>query len=133
MGSPALLRRHGVDLTEDAQGWTDRLRADGETVSCLAHDEDLIGMLGVSDAVRVGAETVVQQLRDLGVSRLILLTGDAQETAQVVADTLGITEVHTHALLEASPWAGTPLTSHWRPPTSHSPATTCTRSPPSWN
>lgn len=101
VGSPALLRQHGVGLTEEAQGWTDRLRGGGETVICLAHDEDLIGMLGVSDAVRAGAETVIQQLRDLGVSRLILLTGDAPETAQVVADTLGITEVHAHALPEA--------------------------------
>ncbi|EFL18729.1 LOW QUALITY PROTEIN: cadmium-translocating P-type ATPase, partial [Streptomyces sp. C] len=101
VGSPALLRQHGVALTEDARDWTERLRAGGETVICLAHDKDLIGMLGVSDAVRAGAETVIQQLRDLGVSRLILLTGDAPETAQVVADTLGITEVHAHALPEA--------------------------------
>lgn len=101
VGSPALLRRHGVALTDEAQSWTERLRSGGETVICLAHDEDLIGMLGVSDAVRSGAATVIRQLRDLGVSRLILLTGDAPETAQVVADTLGITEVHAHALPEA--------------------------------
>ncbi|MER7000870.1 cation-translocating P-type ATPase [Streptomyces sp. NPDC000410] len=101
VGSPALLRQNGVGLTEEAQGWTDRLRGGGETVICLAHDDDLIGMLGVSDAVRAGAETVIQQLRELGVSRLILLTGDAPETAQVVADALGITEVHAHALPEA--------------------------------
>ncbi|HEY9369707.1 hypothetical protein [Streptomyces sp.] len=47
-----------------------------ETVICLAHDQDLIGMLGMSDAVCAGAAAVVQQLRALGVSRLILLTGD---------------------------------------------------------
>ncbi|QLE70469.1 cation-translocating P-type ATPase [Streptomyces rectiverticillatus] len=100
VGSPALLRRHGVELTENARGWTERLRGGGETVICLAHDDDLIGLLGVSDAVRDGAETVIGQLRDLGVGRLILLTGDAPETAQVVADALGITEVHAHALPE---------------------------------
>ncbi|WP_282698400.1 HAD-IC family P-type ATPase, partial [Streptomyces sp. CC208A] len=78
-----------------------RLRSGGETVICLAHDTDLIGLLGVSDAVRAGADTVIRQLRDLGVQRLVLLTGDAPETAQVVADALGITEVHAHALPEA--------------------------------
>ncbi|MER6998967.1 cation-translocating P-type ATPase [Streptomyces sp. NPDC000410] len=100
VGSPALLRRHGVELSDEAQGWTERLRGGGETVICLAHDEDLIGLLGVSDAVRSGAGTVIAQLRDLGVSRVLLLTGDAPETAQVVADALGITEVHAHALPE---------------------------------
>ncbi|WKX69023.1 cation-translocating P-type ATPase [Streptomyces sp. XD-27] len=101
VGSPALLRRHGLRLSDVAQEWTEQLRGRGETVICLAHDDDLIGMLGVSDAVRAGAETVIRQLRDLGVARLILLTGDAPETAQVVADALGITEVHSHALPEA--------------------------------
>lgn len=100
VGSPALLRQHGVQLMEEAQGWTEQLRSGGETVICIAHDDDLIGLLGVSDAVRSGADTVVRQLRDLGVSRVVLLTGDAPETAQVVADTLGITEVHAHALPE---------------------------------
>ncbi|MEU0273140.1 cation-translocating P-type ATPase [Streptomyces sp. NPDC006307] len=100
VGSPALLRRHGMHLPDEAQAWTERLRAQGETVICLAHDDDLIGMLGLSDAVRGGAHTVVRQLEDLGVQRIVLLTGDAPETAQAVADTLGITEVHAHALPE---------------------------------
>ncbi|PJJ05993.1 cation-transporting P-type ATPase C [Streptomyces sp. 2333.5] len=100
VGSPALLRQHGVELTDEAQGWTEQLRGGGETVICIAHDEDLIGLLGVSDAVRSGAGVVIQQLVELGVSRVLLLTGDAPETAQAVADTLGITEVHAHALPE---------------------------------
>jgi cation-transporting P-type ATPase C len=101
VGSPALLRRHGLELTDVAQEWTEQLRRQGETVICIAHDEDLIGMLGVSDAVRAGAGVVIQQLRTLGVQRIILLTGDAPETAQVVADALDIAEVHAHALPEA--------------------------------
>jgi cation-transporting P-type ATPase C len=101
VGSPALLRRHGMDLPDEAQRWTEQLRAQGETVICLAHDDDLIGMLGLSDAVRGGAGTVVRQLQDLGVQRIALLTGDTPETAQTVADALGITEVHAHALPEA--------------------------------
>ncbi|MGW1373552.1 heavy metal translocating P-type ATPase [Streptomyces sp. NPDC002446] len=100
VGSPALLRQHGVELTEEAQGWTEQLRGGGETVICIAHDDDLIGLLGVSDAVRSGAGAVIQQLIDLGVSRVVLLTGDAPETAQAVADALGIAEVHAHALPE---------------------------------
>ncbi|GHE45877.1 HAD-IC family P-type ATPase [Streptomyces vinaceus] len=101
VGSPTLLRRHGIAITEDAQSWTDHLRRGGVTVICLAQDAEFIGLLGVSDAVRAGADIVVRQLRDLGVSRLVLLTGDAPESAQVVADALGITEVHARALPEA--------------------------------
>ncbi|MGP3991554.1 heavy metal translocating P-type ATPase [Streptomyces sp. 3N207] len=101
VGSPALLRQHGMELPGHAQQWTEQLRAQGETVICLAHDDDLIGMLGLSDAVRGGADTVVRQLEDLGVQRIILLTGGSPETAAAVADALGIDEVHAHALPEA--------------------------------
>lgn len=101
VGSPALLRQHGLTLSAAAQDWTEQLRARGETVICLAHDDDVIGLLGVSDAVRAGAGTVIRQLRDLGVTRVVLLTGDAPETARVVADALDIGEVHAHALPEA--------------------------------
>ncbi|MFE9632743.1 HAD family hydrolase [Streptomyces sp. NPDC006463] len=55
VGSPALQRRHGIELTEDAQGWTDHLRRSGATVICLAQDEEFIGLLAVSDAVRAAA------------------------------------------------------------------------------
>lgn len=48
VGNPALLGHKGVALTDEAQGWTERLRRGGETFICLAHDEDLIGLLGVS-------------------------------------------------------------------------------------
>ncbi|WP_326623824.1 HAD-IC family P-type ATPase [Streptomyces decoyicus] len=85
-------------MTQEAQGWTEQLRTSGESVICVAHDDELIGLLGVSDAVRAGA--VIQQLTALGVTRLVLLTGDAPETAQAVADALGIAEVHAYALPE---------------------------------
>jgi cation-transporting P-type ATPase C len=101
IGSPALLRRHGVTLSDVAREWTEQLRRQGETVICLAHDDAFIGMLGVSDAVRTAAGPVIRQLRDLGVQRIILLTGDAPEAARAVADALDIAEVHAHALPEA--------------------------------
>ncbi|MGW6602527.1 heavy metal translocating P-type ATPase [Streptomyces sp. NPDC055036] len=100
VGSPALLRQHGLSLPEEAQPWVDRLRASGETAVCLAHDSRLIGMLGLSDTIRDGASTAVRQLADLGVHRIILLTGDSPEAAEAVADVLAVHEIHAHALPE---------------------------------
>ncbi|MDN3293301.1 hypothetical protein QWM81_04400 [Streptomyces ficellus] len=85
VGSPALLRQHGVALPEVAREWTERLRADGETVISLAHDDNLIGMLGLSDAVRGGADTVIRQLTELGVSRIALLV--VANSARLVSHT----------------------------------------------
>ncbi|TDD34564.1 heavy metal translocating P-type ATPase [Saccharopolyspora elongata] len=101
VGSPALLRHYGLELPERAHGWTQQLRSQRESVICLARNDDMIGLLGISDAIRDDSAAVIAQLRGLGVERIILLTGDAPEAAQAVADKLGITEVHAHALPEA--------------------------------
>ncbi|MFI0470707.1 heavy metal translocating P-type ATPase [Saccharopolyspora sp. 5N102] len=101
VGSPALLRHYGLELPERAHGWTQQLRSQRESVICLARNDDMIGLLGISDAIRDDSAAVITQLRGLGVERIILLTGDAPEAAHAVADKLGITEVHAHALPEA--------------------------------
>ncbi|WP_344679527.1 cation-translocating P-type ATPase [Saccharopolyspora taberi] len=101
VGSPALLRHHGVELTGDGRAWTEHLRDRRESVICLARDEEPIGLVGVSDAIREGSRSLIDQLHVLGVRRIVLLTGDTPEAAQAVADDLGIAEVHAGALPEA--------------------------------
>lgn len=100
VGSPGLLRRYGLELDEPARSWTAQLRTQRESVICLARNDEVIGLLGVCDAIRDGSRSVIDRLRELGIARLILLTGDAPEAAEAVADALGILEVHAHALPE---------------------------------
>jgi heavy metal translocating P-type ATPase len=57
-------------------------------------DESLIGIIGLSDPLRAEAKSMVNALRESGVKRVLLVTGDRIETAQSVADSVGITEVH---------------------------------------
>jgi cation-transporting P-type ATPase C len=100
VGSPTLMEQYGVPVTGEADRWVHRLRADGATVVCLAHNDDLIGVLGIADAIRPEASVVLEALRSLGVERIIMITGDAAETAANVAHHLGIDEYHAEALPE---------------------------------
>lgn len=54
----------------------------------------LSGVIGLSDPLREEAKAVVSALRSSGVKKVLLVTGDRIETAQEVADSVGITEVH---------------------------------------
>jgi H+-transporting ATPase len=58
------------------------VRVEGETVS-------LLGLLGLADPPRQDAPALVAALRDLGV-RVVMATGDAPETAAVIARAVGI-------------------------------------------
>jgi Cu+-exporting ATPase len=69
-----------------------RLRAEGQTVLFVAVDGQAAGFIGVADAIKDSAAAAVSALHGEGL-RLVILTGDAPETAAVVARTLGIDAV----------------------------------------
>src|SRR5262249_28663420 len=77
-----------------------RLDASGQTALVVARDGVVLGVIGARDRVRPEAKVVVEELRRLGINDIALLTGDRAAAAKVVADALGITEVHAELLPE---------------------------------
>lgn len=64
----------------------------------VARDNVLLGYLALEDRPRQEAREAVDELRSLGVERLILLTGDRESAARKVADELGFDEVIAEVL-----------------------------------
>jgi heavy metal translocating P-type ATPase len=62
-------------------------------VVAVRRDGELIGAIGLEDPIRPESQEMISELRKSGVSHIALVTGDRTETAQEVAQTLGITEV----------------------------------------
>jgi manganese/zinc-transporting P-type ATPase C len=100
LGSPRLMENYGVHLPTEARDWVDRLHAAAETPVCLAHDARLVGLLGITDAIRPESRQVLGELAALGVRRTVMLTGDSPQTASAVAAALGIEEWYAEALPE---------------------------------
>jgi len=98
MGSRRLMDEAGVD-TASLVPCAAELEAAGRTVSFLAADGRLLGVLGFGDAIKPGAAEAVAVLRRRGL-RVVLLTGDNQGAADHAAQALGIEEVHAQALPE---------------------------------
>ncbi|MCH3681790.1 HAD-IC family P-type ATPase, partial [Enterococcus faecium] len=65
-----------------------------------AVDGELKVLMGIRDQVRPGVKANLQELKDLGVKNLVVLSGDNQGTVDVVAGELGLTEAHGHMLPE---------------------------------
>jgi Cu+-exporting ATPase len=91
VGTQVLLEEHGIDVHGAARK-ADGLRLDGQTVMFVGVAGTLAGLVGVSDPIRVSAADAVRALRAEGL-RIVMLTGDNQQTASVVARKLGIDEV----------------------------------------
>ncbi len=63
-----------------------------KTFVYVAYDERLAGFIGLRDAVRPEAGEVMRGLRDLGVKRIVMLSGDSRERAVAVARSVGMDE-----------------------------------------
>ncbi|MDP3858865.1 MAG: heavy metal translocating P-type ATPase [Stagnimonas sp.] len=92
LGNAALMAELGLSV-EALGAQAERLRAQGASVMYLAVDARPAGLLSVSDPIKASTAEALTTLRATGL-RVIMATGDGLTTAQGVAATLGITEVH---------------------------------------
>ena len=69
-----------------------RLEAEGKTTMLIKRDDEFIGMLGLMDTPREKAKETLAQLKEIGIKKMIMLTGDNQKVADAVAREIGITE-----------------------------------------
>ena len=67
----------------------------GAVVVAVAVDGRLAGELVLADELRVGTETLLQNLRSLGIERIVLATGDRREVANAVTAGLSIDAVRS--------------------------------------
>ena len=79
----------GVDC-QSAEKEADKLREQGNTILYIARENSLIGIIALSDTLRDESALCLECFRKLGVSRMVMLTGDNEITAKAVAGKLGV-------------------------------------------
>lgn len=82
----------GPRLTPFIVETVDQLESQGRTTMIVRRGDKYLGVLGVMDTPRESAKETVRQLRDLGISRMIMLSGDNPLVANSVAQAVGIDE-----------------------------------------
>ena len=70
------------------------------SVIYLAIGKKLQGILCISDPVRDEAHYVISQLKELGITNVVMLTGDSENAAHKIANDLGITQYRSQVLPE---------------------------------
>lgn len=91
VGSERLCHERGI-CTPQSEALQRKFELEGKTALIVGSDAQPMGVIAVADAVRPEARNAINQLRKLGITRLLMLTGDNELTAKSVATQLGITE-----------------------------------------
>jgi Cu+-exporting ATPase len=92
-GNAKLMAELGVAISDTASARAEQLREQGATVMFLAVDGALAALLAVADRIKPDTPAAIEALHAAGL-RIVMLTGDNATTAESVAHTLGIDEVH---------------------------------------
>ena len=98
IGNVALVERtHSISdqLTIQLKNLQER----GNTVTLLANEEEILGMIAVKDPIRESSRPVIEQLQRMN-KRTYMFTGDNVHTAKVIANEIGITDVRADLLPE---------------------------------
>lgn len=98
-GNKVLLSENGISLPVAIEQETEQALLQGCTVIYAAIGQTVAGYLVLSDTLRAESLTTMEGLRNLGVQP-VLLTGDHENTASVIAGQLHIKEVHANCLPE---------------------------------
>ena len=97
VGNRGWLTAQQIEISPNWQLTEDRLTATGKTVVYVAIDGEMMGLIGVTDRLRADAIETVKQLQNMGL-KVVLLTGDRFPVANLIAQQLGITDIHAEVL-----------------------------------
>jgi Cu2+-exporting ATPase len=99
VGSRRMMESENIDISESRAAEA-RALASGESIAYVAIEHQLAGLIRYSDQLRPETASAMQQLKRLGIKKLVMATGDGEGAAQRIAENCGITEVMARAFPE---------------------------------
>jgi Cd2+/Zn2+-exporting ATPase len=97
LGSHRYLEERGQE-TAEVHAALEALSQAGRTVVIVGNERHVCGYIALADTVRPSALPAVRALRNMGMEKIVLLTGDNAPTAQAIALATGVDEVQAELL-----------------------------------
>jgi len=90
----------GEAIPEGIQQHAERLQAEGKTIMLIQADGQFLGVVALADTPREAVKQVLERLRQIGIRKTIMLTGDNERVGRAIADAVGLDEVKAGLLPE---------------------------------
>jgi len=85
---------------ESIQPLVSSLEEQGKTTILLGDSREIFGVIAIADRLRSEAKEAVQKLKQIGVHKIVMLTGDNEGTAKAIAREAGIDQCFARLLPE---------------------------------
>ncbi|MDG6921576.1 MAG: cadmium-translocating P-type ATPase [Nitrososphaerota archaeon] len=97
VGKPEFVLSSSCAQAADEQKLAEGMQAKGQTVIVVGYDGKLAGFIGLADTVKQDAKETIAAFREAGVET-VMITGDDEGTAEVIANVVGIERVFARVL-----------------------------------
>jgi len=100
VGNNRLFSEQQIDIGQDISDAVAGLENQGKTTLLVAQNNKICGVIGLSDTLRANAVDTIRKLKQMGLNKIALITGDNQRVASAVAKEIGIEEYYAQMLPE---------------------------------
>ena len=98
VGSRRFMQENGIELAPAAGGrQSPRPCGREHRLRCRA-DGELLGVLGIQDALRENMKKAINRLRYSGIDDIVFLTGDVEQHAEIIADRMTVDRYRAEAM-----------------------------------
>jgi len=100
IGNKEMFSEGGSTLPDEIRRQVEDLEGKGNTTMIAKQDENFIAIITLLDVPRADAKETLAQLKEKGIRKMIMLTGDNSKVAQAIAKEIGITDAWGNLLPE---------------------------------
>ncbi len=97
-GKLAFLQNQGVVFNEQRIFEHGEIQKQGKIAVYLGSGNLLLGAIIFSDVVRPEIKTLFAEMKTMGLDKIVMLTGDKKNVADIIAGQLGLTDIHAECL-----------------------------------
>src|SRR5690606_31762577 len=94
------MKAKNISIPAETESYAVGREKSGNTAIFAAVDGKVAGIFSIADQIREDAAPALAQMRKNGAKKIVMLTGDNQHTAELVATALGLDEFHAELLPE---------------------------------
>ncbi|MGB3161012.1 MAG: cation-translocating P-type ATPase [Carnobacterium sp.] len=99
-GNRKLMETENILLENDVELYAVKREKAGNSAIFIAIDGKVSGIVSIADQIRDDAKEALAQMRENGIKKIVMLTGDNKHTAEAVATELGLDEFYAELLPE---------------------------------
>jgi len=99
-GNRKLMKNENIALSSATEHYAVTREKAGNSAIFIAVDGEIDGIISIADQIRDDAKKALTQMRENGIKKIVMLTGDNKHTAEAVATELGLDEFHAELLPE---------------------------------